>query len=260
VLDGFGVAHRAAASVSGVAKYVPSYSGLLLEREVGALEKVMDKPRHPLVLVLGGAKIETKFSLLKEFVKRADTIVLGGAFVSAYLAAQGFQVGGFVGDKKIGKKLLALVQHSRVVFPVDMVVGDADGKRTRVVPLSSDFSVPDTQEFLYDIGPESLQQYAHILSKAHTIMWNGAMGKFEVAAYRKGTVGLVRHLVACARGGAQVIVGGGETVEIVRAERAVSQLSLVSTGGGAMLEFLSKKALPGIRALEVFSPRKSSKK
>lgn len=250
VLEGFGVAHRAAASVSGVAQYVPSFAGLLLNKEVRALQGVMEKPRRPLVLVLGGAKVESKIPLLKEFVRRADTILLGGAIMTVYLAAKGYVVASMPVDKKLSRELLTILKRGHVVMAVDAIVGSAEGKFTRVVPFDKHFAVRNPKDFLYDIGPKTQELFSQILKKAQTIIWNGAMGRFEVRAYRAGTVGLTRLLAQCGQRGADVIAGGGETAEIIRSERRASGYALVSTGGGAMLEFLSKEKLPGIAALE----------
>lgn len=252
VLEGFGVSHRAAASVSGVAAYLPSFAGLLLKKEVTALEKIMTKPRRPLVLVLGGAKVESKIPLLKAFVKRADTILLGGAIMSVYLAAHGFKVGGMKVDKKSARELLAVLKRGNVVMAVDAVVGGAEGENARVVDFDRSFSLDNPEEFLFDVGPKTLALFKKVITKAKTIVWNGALGKFECKKYRTGTVTLVRLLAERGRQGAEVIAGGGETAEIIRSERVASSYTLVSTGGGAMLDFLSstEKKLPGIAALE----------
>lgn len=253
VLDGFGVAHRAAASVSGVAAYLPSFAGLLLKREVSLLEKVMDKPRRPVTLVLGGAKVDSKIPLLKQFVKRADTMLIGGAIMAVYLSATGHKVGGMSVDATLGKELLGILRRAPAIMPVDAVVGGPLGENARVVSIDKNFSLDDERELIYDIGPKTLELFAKALKKSKTIIWNGAMGKFECKNYAAGTVGLVRLLSQRGRAGADVIVGGGETAEIVRAQRAASACALVSTGGGAMLEYLSGEDMPGIAAIDAAS-------
>ncbi len=253
VLDGFAVAHRAAASVSGVSSYIPSYAGLLLEQEVVALQHVMQQPRQPLMLVLGGAKVESKIPILKSFVGRADAILLGGAIMTVYLAAKGFSVGGSKVDPVLGKELLSILEQGRFIMAVDAIVGDPEGNKTRVVSFDHSFSMKNSDEIIYDIGPKTRVLFDQLLSKAKTIVWNGALGKFERPAYRNGTVSLIRTIARRGDKGAYVVAGGGETVEIIRTLHAARSFSLVSTGGGAMLEFLSGEKLPGIQALELSS-------
>jgi phosphoglycerate kinase len=250
VLDGFAVAHRAAASVSGISAYLPSYAGLLLEQEVSALQHVMQQPRRPLMLVLGGAKVESKIPILKSFVERADAILLGGAIMTVYLAAKGFSVGGSKTDPVLGQELLSILEKGTFIMAVDAIVGDPEGKNTRVVSFDKSFSMTNSEEIIYDIGPKTRTLFGQLLNKAKTIVWNGALGKFEQPAYRNGTASLVKKIAQRGDKGAYVVAGGGETVEMIRSLHANKSFSLVSTGGGAMLEFLSGEKLPGIQALE----------
>lgn len=260
VLDGFGVVHRKAASVTGITRYLPSYAGLLLAREVAGLEHVLSNPKRPLVLVLGGAKAESKIPLLKQFAQRAEIIVLGGTVMSVYLAATGFSVGGSLPDRNVGKKLLALLKRTRVVLPLDVVVGKADGRDARVMEINEDFAITKADEIIYDVGPKTIKLFGTVLNTARTIVWNGALGRFEVAAYRAGTFALARLLGKQGKAGAHVIAGGGETAQIIRSLRLAKHYTLVSTGGGAMLEFLSaRRDLPGIAALKKSALRQKNK-
>lgn len=250
ILDGFGVSHRQSATVTGITRYLPSFAGLLLAKEVMGLQQVMKKPALPLVLVIGGAKADTKIPIIKQFARRANAIVLGGALVSEYLAARGHAVGAFKANPALGKMLVQAVKHARVILPRDVVVGTLDGKRVEVLKITEDFSLGDTDRAIYDVGPLTIKEFEKHLAKARTIIWNGALGFFEKKPYSSGTFALARAMgVATRNQGAFTVAGGGETVEILRHLKLLSSYSLVSTGGGAMLEFLSGTALAGVSAL-----------
>lgn len=249
VLDGFAVAHRAAASVSGVAKYVPSFSGLLLQKEIEQLNTILHKPKHPYIAIIGGAKIETKLPVVKNVLKTADKVLLGGAIVNTFWSNQGYGVGASLVDEGVEKKSLKALCHKKVVLPVDVIVGDKQGKKIRVVEIQKKpHQICLANEAILDIGPETLAIFVNILQKAKTVVWNGAMGYFEVPAYATGTFELARSIAAQKR--ACTLLGGGETLLVMEKLKLPAKNYFVSTGGGAMLEYLSGKKLPGILAVQ----------
>lgn len=249
VIDGFAVAHRKAASVSGVAEYLPSYAGLLLETELKGLNALMAKPRKPFVVVLGGAKMETKTPLIKKLLPKASQILLGGGLANTCFWAKGYKVGGSLIDKADKKIALSYLKNKKIILPVDVVVGRADGKNARVLETGQDFRIVDNKNAIFDIGPKTISLYSKYLKKANTLVWNGAMGMFEQRPYQWGSNAIARLFAARARGPAFGVSGGGETVEIIKKLKLMNEIDLVSTGGGAMLELLSGKKLPGVAAV-----------
>jgi 3-phosphoglycerate kinase len=250
VLDGFGVAHRRGASVTGVARFLPAYAGLLLEQEVRALTRVVEKPQHPLVVILGGAKMETKIPLVKNFLSKADYILLSGGIIATYLWYQGKRVGSSLVERELAPGIFKLFKNKKIILPTDVIVGTVQGKKTQVVSLTSEFSIPADDQGIYDIGPETILLYHNLLKKARTIIWNGGLGYFEQKPYNAGTEALARMIVKETKRGAFSVCGGGETEQLLRQLKLEQKISLVSTGGGAMLEFLSGKKLPGITMVE----------
>ncbi len=246
VYDAFAVAHHAAASVSAVGVYMPTYAGLLMAEELAGLRQVLNRPKHPLVVVLGGIKLETKIPVLKRLLSVADYILIGGGLSNTLLSAQGKKVGCSVIDKKERTAMLCYGRKKKIIVPVDAVVGKIDGSGARVVALDTEIHFKNKEEGIYDIGPETVRLYAHYIKRAKMIVWNGAMGYFEKHPYEYGTVSLARLIASRAKGPAVGVCGGGETVEIIRSIGATEDIDLVSTGGGAMLEFLSGKKLPGV--------------
>ena len=251
VLDGFAVAHRAAASVAGVAEFLPSYAGLLIEQEINGLEQVTKRPSHPFVMVIGGAKMETKVSVIKNLLPRADHILVGGGIVNTYLKARGYGVGDSLVDDRFKKEVLGYGKEGKIVWPVDVVVGSATGKRARVVALARrPQRLCASGEAIYDIGPRSIQLFATYIKHAHTLVWNGAMGRFEQKPYDVGTLAIARLIAARSRGKSFGVIGGGETLQAMAMTGMGEYVDLISTGGGAMLEFLAGKKLPGIEAIK----------
>lgn len=250
VLDGFAVAHREAASVTGVTKYLPSYAGFLVQKEIEGLDKVLQKPKHPEVFVIGGAKIETKLPVIKNIVKIADAVLVGGAIFNTYLKAKGYGVGASLVDDGFEKEAIFTFSKKKIFKPIDVIVGDKKGKKVRVVEIEN---IPHTicagEEMILDIGPETVKQFEKIISKAKTLVWNGAMGFFEVPVYANGTYEIVRALVTKSHKGAYTVVGGGESILVLDQMNVKKKITFVSTGGGAMLEYLSGKKLPGLKIL-----------
>lgn len=248
VLDGFGVAHRRAASVTGVARYVPAYAGILLFEEVSILRDVMQRPKRPLVVLLGGAKAETKIPVLKKLLSIADHILISGGIFNTYLAARGKKIGSSIRAPALENEVLKYCRDKKVILPLDVVVGSEDGKNARREAV--DELELTKKEAIYDVGPETVRMFSGYIKKAKTLIWNGAMGRFERHPYQYGTFALARLFAARARGRAFGISGGGETVEILEHLHLMPEIDLVSTGGGAMLEYLSGAKLPGLESLD----------
>lgn len=250
VLDGFAVAHRAAASVAGVAKYLPSYAGLLLEKEITGLERVTKRPKKPFTLVLGGAKMETKVPIMKYLLPKVSHILVGGGIVNTYLSARGYRVGDSLVDKKFKKIALALCKKKKVIIPLDVIVGDMKGKSYRRVLIGKKpHVICKKSEAILDVGPATIRLYAGYIKKAKTVVWNGAMGYFEQKPYHHGTLAIARLVASRSKGKAFGVIGGGETLQAMDMVGMGEYVDLISTGGGAMLEYLGGKKLPGIEAL-----------
>lgn len=250
VLDGFAVAHRDSASVTGVAEYVPTYAGLLLEREIKGLEKVTTKPKKPFVAVIGGIKTETKIPVIKNLLPKTDNILVSGGIFNTYLKAKGYKVGASLVDKNYEKEVLKYCKSRKVILPTDVIVGTVDGKHFRPVKLAKKpHQVCKKGEAILDIGPESIHLFSKYIKKAQTLVWNGAMGYFEQKPYDIGTLSVARLVASRSKGKAYGVIGGGETLQSMDIVGMSEYVDLISTGGGAMLEFLSGKELPGIKAV-----------
>ncbi len=251
VFDGFAVAHRAAASVSGVAKFLPTYAGILMASEVESLAKIIQKPKHPFVAIVGGAKMETKIPVLKSLVKTAGQILIGGGIVNTILAARGYGIGNSICDRNFFNVAKIISKNKKIILPIDLVVGDKSGKNWRVVEIDSKkHEICGKGEMILDIGPLSIELFATYLDKAKSVLWNGAMGWFEQSPYDEGTVSMAKKLAAATRRGAFTVAGGGETVEVLLTQKLSKKISFISTGGGAMLEYISGEKLPGVKIFE----------
>ena len=249
VNDAFGAAHRAHASTEGVAHHLPAYAGLLLEREVSELTKVVSSPRRPLVVVLGGAKVSDKIGVIDRFLELADQILIGGAMAFSFFRAQGISTGDSLVEEK-GVELAATTleraqgSECELMLPVDLVLGrgfDADTERRE----SDSVEVPDGWMGL-DVGPRTAERYAQAIAAAGTVLWNGPMGAFELGPFAAGTRA-VAEAVASAPG--TTVVGGGDSVAALRKFGLDDEVDWLSTGGGASLELLEGKKLPGVEAL-----------
>jgi phosphoglycerate kinase len=249
VNDAFGAAHRAHASTEGVAHHLPGYAGLLLEREVTELSRVVESPERPLVVVLGGAKVSDKVGVIDRFLDLADRILIGGAMAFSFFRAQGKPVGDSLHDDesvKAAAAALAKAEGSKceLLLPVDLVLGRefaADTERKE----SDGVEVPDGWMGL-DIGPRSADLYAEAVSEAGTVLWNGPMGAFEMEPFAGGTRAVAE---AVAKAPGTTVVGGGDSVAALRKFGLDDQVDWLSTGGGASLELLEGKKLPGVEAL-----------
>ena len=253
VNDAFGTAHRAHASTEGVTHDVPaSVAGLLMEKELTFLGGALEHPRRPLVAISGGAKVSDKIAVLDRLIDLADAVLIGGGMANTFFKANGLSMGdSLVEDDKLdeARRLMAKASGAgkRLVLPVDVVVADrfaADAEKTLTTPDH----VPDGWRIL-DIGPQTLVAFGDVLAEAQTIVWNGTMGVAEFPAFAHGTNALVGLLVERTAQGATTIVGGGDSAAAVEAAGAAEKVTHVSTGGGASLEFLEGRVLPGVAAL-----------
>jgi len=252
VNDAFGTAHRAHASTVGMTKFLPkSAAGLLMEKELEYLGKTMHHPEEPFVAILGGAKVSDKIGVIEHLMTKVDALIIGGAMAYTFLKAQGHQVGkSRVEDDKLdlARKILqdAKARNVKLLLPVDHVVADRIDVNAVVHIVNGNQPIPPNMMGL-DIGPQSIEEFAEEVSRARTIIWNGPMGVFEVSPFSKGTFQIAR---AVAENAAAIsIVGGGDSVAAVHAAGVADKMTHISTGGGASLEFLEGKKLPGVEAL-----------
>jgi len=240
VNDAFAVCHRANASVSAITEFLPSYPGLLLEKEISALSTALDSPKHPFVVVIGGSKLETKIPVIENLAKKADKVLLGGAMIFPFYKSMGLEIGkSLVDDNELPlAKKLHESYHEKIVLPKDIVLDD-----NNVVSFEA---IPKDRAGL-DIGKRTISSFSGFLRSAKTVVWNGPMGKFEDKLFAKGTYEIAK---AIADSTGFTVVGGGETVTAIEDLNLQDNFSHISTGGGATLEFLEGKKLPGIVALE----------
>ena len=249
VNDAFGTAHRAHASTAGVAKYLPAVAGFLIQKELDFMGKALENPERPFIAILGGAKVKDKISVIENLMQIVDCLIIGGGMANTFVAAQGHEIGKSLFDPEtldIAKKIIAdaKLKGLKILFPVDFVVADAfaaDAKST-IVPVES---IPDNMMTM-DIGPSSRMLFATELKQAKTILWNGPMGVFEMPAFAAGTKAIAQALSE-AQG--MTIIGGGDSAAAVKKLGFADKMTHISTGGGASLEFLEGKELPGIAAL-----------
>ncbi|MFN8593005.1 MAG: phosphoglycerate kinase [Thermomicrobiales bacterium] len=248
VNDAFGAAHRAHASTVGVAQFLPAYAGLLLQREVSVLSRLLDNPERPFVAILGGAKVSDKLAVISHLLDRVDALLLGGGMANTLLLAQGQQIGTSLAEPDLiedGRALILRAEERGIALelPVDAVVAPSlDSSRSTVVPVDA---VPSDQAIV-DIGPVTVNRYCGQIASARTIFWNGPMGIFEKPAFAAGTIGVAR-CVADADG--FTVIGGGDSVAAVEGAGLADRIDHISTGGGASLEFLEGRVLPGIAAI-----------
>ncbi len=252
VCDAFGSAHRAHASVVGITKFVrQSAAGLLMEKELAYLGKAISQPDRPFVAVLGGAKVSDKIEVVQNLMKLADAMLIGGAMAYTFLKAQGLPIGkSLVENDKLdlARDLLNEAQQRkfRLVLPVDHALAESiDSTNTRVTDIAH---TPDGWMGL-DIGPKTVEIFRKEIATARTIVWNGPLGMFEKPAFAQGTLAIARAVAAASAAGAISIVGGGDSVAAVEQSGVAAQISHISTGGGASLEFLAGEKLPGVEAL-----------
>jgi len=256
--DAFGSAHRAHASTEGVTHDLPAYAGLLMEKELDALGGLLSGAQRPFIVVLGGAKISDKIAVIESLMSKVDGFCIGGGMANTFLLAQNYTIGKSLVErdaKTTAQDLLARTSTRRVGFhvPTDAVVSTQDAKallggetpETRTVAI--DQLAED--DAIYDIGPQTARYYSSVVKGAKTVLWNGPMGMFEVPAFAGGTIALANAVAAATQGGTVSVIGGGDSVAAIEEAGVADQITHVSTGGGASLEFLEGKTLPGVAAL-----------
>jgi len=247
VNDAFGTSHRAHASIIGLPKYLPSCAGLLLEKEINNLSKVLNELENPLLVIIGGVKISTKIKFIEMFLKKADNLILGGALANTAIRAKGFAIGKSIIEEEMIDQVKKLeLTNIKLHLPVDAVAsidifGDKD---SRIAPIGR----TSEDEMILDIGPDSENLFKEIISKAKMIIWNGPMGIFEIDKFASGSREVAK---AVAQSSAFSIIGGGDTIALLEQLNLLDQIDHISTGGGAMLKFLAGEKLPGIEALKL---------
>jgi len=250
--DAFGSAHRAHASTEGITHYLPAVAGLLLEREVEALSRLLKRPAKPFHTLIGGAKIAGKLEVLEALLNRCQAILVGGGMANTFLAARGHAMGKSLVETdqlENAERIMGEARRKRVRFmlPTDAVIAPQIHYRARTETVPID-AIPKEQ-MVVDIGPETVAAYTEHLAKARTIFWNGPMGVFEIASFADGTTAIARYIAERTGAGVVTIVGGGDSVAAVEQLGVADQMTHVSTGGGASLEFVEGKSLPGVEAL-----------
>jgi len=247
VNDAFGTAHRAHASNVGVAEYLPAVAGFLLEKEIKYLGQAIADPTRPFVAILGGAKVSDKIDVIRNLLTKADQVLIGGGMANTFFKAQGY----FMADSLVEEEALNTARslldegNTSLRLPVDIVIADSFSEEAESKVM--DMGAVPTGWRVLDIGPETVANYAKVISEAGTVVWNGPMGVFEFPPFAKGTFGLAH---AVAESSATSIIGGGDSVAAIKQSGLADKVTHISTGGGASLEMLEGKELPGLAALE----------
>ena len=252
--DAFSASHRAHASTEALARLLPACAGRLMQAELEALEAALGNPRRPLVAVVGGAKVSTKIELLGSLARKADTLVIGGGMANAFLAARGIAIGASLresGMEETAQRILGAAEeaHCRILLPTDVVVARelAPGEPTETVPVAA----CPADAMILDAGPQSVAAIAAALDSAATLVWNGPLGAFEVAPFDAATNAAAAHAARlCRAGSLTAVAGGGDTVAALNRAGAAEGFTYVSTAGGAFLEWMEGRVLPGVAALE----------
>ncbi len=253
VNDAFGTAHRAHASTVGIARLLPAYAGLLMEREIMMLSRLLENPERPFAAILGGAKVSDKIKVIDHLLTKVDILVLGGGMANTFLLAQGKSVGKSLAEHDRvddARRILAAAEKANVevVLPTDVVIA-------KEVTRGTEYKTVGTEKFpaswhIVDLGEHSRAAIEAALGEARTVLWNGPLGVFEIPSFAHGTNEIARFLADRAEAGATVVVGGGDSVAAIEGQGLASKFSHISTGGGASLEFLEGRELPGIAVLQ----------
>jgi phosphoglycerate kinase len=253
VNDAFGTAHRAHASTVGIAKLLPAYAGLLMEREISVLSNLLEHPARPFAAILGGAKVSDKIKVLEHLISKVDILVVGGGMANTFLLAQGKTVGKSLAEHdrvEDARRILAAAEKRNVpvILPTDVVIA-------KEVTRGTEYKTVGTEKFpaswhIVDIGEQSRVATEEALAPAKTVFWNGPLGVFEIPSFAHGTKAVARYLASQAEAGVTVVVGGGDSVAALEQQGLASKMTHISTGGGASLEFLEGRELPGIAVLQ----------
>jgi phosphoglycerate kinase len=253
VNDAFGTAHRAHASTVGIAEFLPAYAGLLMEREIAALSSLLEKPRRPFAAILGGAKVSDKIGVIDHLLTRVDLLILGGGMANTFLLAQGKSVGKSLAEHDRvddARRILVAAEKAgiEVLLPVDVVIA-------KEVTRGTEYKTVGTEKFpaswhIVDLGEQSRAAIEVALADVKTVLWNGPVGVFEIPSFAHGTRAIARFLADKAEHGVTVVVGGGDSVAAIEQQGLSAKMTHISTGGGASLEFLEGRELPGIAVLQ----------
>ncbi len=252
--DAFSAAHRAHASTEGVARLLPSCAGRLMQTELQALEKALSKPEHPVVAVVGGAKVSSKLDLLGNLIPKVDQIVIGGGMANTFLAAQGIDVGKSLCEHDLAdtaRDIMAAAKagNCELILPVDVVTATEFKAGAAATTVAADACPADAM--ILDAGPESVAQVAAVFDAAKTLVWNGPLGAFEIPPFNMATDAAALHAAKLSKAGKLLsVAGGGDTVAALNGSGAANDFTYISTAGGAFLEWLEGKTLPGVAALE----------
>ena len=252
VNDAFGTAHRAHASTVGIAKLRPAYAGFLMERELDVLSRLLESPERPFAAIIGGAKVSDKIKVLKNLLKKVDLLVIGGGMANTFLLAQGRSVGKSLAEPdrvEDARAILAAAEAkgARVVLPVDVVIAKEVTRGTEYKTIGIE-KIPASWHIV-DLGKQTLALIEEALADVRTVFWNGPLGVFEIPSFAHATKQVARTLATKAEGGATVVVGGGDSVAAVQQQGLADKMTHISTGGGASLEFLEGRELPGVAVL-----------
>jgi phosphoglycerate kinase len=253
VNDAFGTAHRAHASTVGVAKVLPAYAGFLMEREIEMLSKLLENPERPFAAIIGGAKVSDKIKVLKNLLSKVDLLVIGGGMANTFLLAQGRSVGKSLAEPDRVEDARAILVEAekkgvKLILPVDVVVAKEVTRGTEYKTVAAE-KVPASWH-IADLGKQTLANIEAALADARTVIWNGPLGVFEIPSFAHGTKQIARFLAARADEGATVVVGGGDSAAAVQQQGIADRMTHISTGGGASLEFLEGRELPGVTVLQ----------
>jgi phosphoglycerate kinase len=253
VNDAFGTAHRAHASTVGVATLLPAYAGLLMEAEMNALSGLLEDPQRPFAAIVGGAKVSTKLKVLDNLISKVDILILGGGMANTFLLAQGKSVGKSLAEHDMvdqAKRVLAEAdkKHVRVILPVDVIVAKEVTRGTEYKTLLAE-KIPASWHIV-DVGKQTIEIIVEALADVRTVVWNGPMGVFEIPVFGAGTRAVATILAERADAGATVVVGGGDSVAAIQQLGLAGRMTHISTGGGASLEFLEGRELPGVAVLQ----------
>ncbi len=252
VNDAFGTAHRAHASTVGVAKLRPAYAGLLMEKELANLGKLLENPERPFAAIIGGAKVSDKIKVLKNLLAKVDIMVIGGGMANTFLLAMGRPIGKSLAEPDRvddARAILAAAEEKgvKMVLPVDVVVAKEVTRGTEYKTVAAE-KVPASWHIV-DLGKQSLANIEEALADVRTVLWNGPLGVFEIPSFAHGTKAIARFLATRAEDGAAVVIGGGDSVAAIQQQGLADKMTHISTGGGASLEFLEGKELPGVTVL-----------
>jgi phosphoglycerate kinase len=247
--DAFGAAHRAHATTVGAAERLPAAAGLLLEEEIDYLDGVLQDPERPFVAILGGAKVSDKLGVIESLLQTADSLLVGGAMCFTFFKAQGYEVGSSLVEDDYLEEARRLMDEAgeRLVLPVDVIVADEMEEGAEAATVAVD-AIPPGKMGL-DVGPDTVALFGERIANARTIFWNGPMGVFEIEAFAAGTEGVARAVAEASGGGATSVIGGGDSVAAVNKLGLEDRMSHISTGGGASLEYVEGKELPGVAVL-----------